>query len=348
MSSQDSRLKKYKRNKKTQLTRTHKMGHSNTHDLDDVITDPSATESDSSATKTDSGIEHGNDDVSSPPSDSCPFSIGEKVLVYHNTRIYDAKVIKTQCKNEWRIFIHYLGWSKTWDEWVRLDRLLKYTEENLEKQKLIIKEEGTDKNPKPSQTSQTKLKSHNGKRGRKRKNDSVVKGAIRMDELVIQMPHPLRKQLVDDCESVTLLGKLVKLPRTPNVDDILKKYLEYRSKTDDLKDHPVEEIVKGLCCYFDNALPVMLLYKNERPQYEKAIADNVSPSSVYGAEHLLRLFVKLPKLLLDANIEEETLEELLRILVDFLEFLHTNQSAFFLSSYHVPEDTEISTNKQED
>lgn len=34
----------------------------------------------------------------------------------------------------------------------------------------------------------------------------------------------------------------------------------------------------------------MLLYKNERQQYEKAIADNVSPSSVYGAEHLLRLF----------------------------------------------------------
>lgn len=28
--------------------------------------------------------------------------------------------------------------------------------------------------------------------------------------------------------------QLVKLPRTPNVDDILKKYLEYRSKSDDL------------------------------------------------------------------------------------------------------------------
>jgi len=34
----------------------------------------------------------------------------------------------------------------------------------------------------------------------------------------------------------------------------------------------------------------MLLYKNERQQYEKAITDDVSPSSVYGAEHLLRLF----------------------------------------------------------
>ncbi|KAJ6939819.1 hypothetical protein NC651_006091 [Populus alba x Populus x berolinensis] len=34
----------------------------------------------------------------------------------------------------------------------------------------------------------------------------------------------------------------------------------------------------------------MLLYKSERQQYADAIADDVSPSMVYGAEHLLRLF----------------------------------------------------------
>jgi hypothetical protein len=34
----------------------------------------------------------------------------------------------------------------------------------------------------------------------------------------------------------------------------------------------------------------MLLYKSERHQYADAIRDNVSPSMVYGAEHLLRLF----------------------------------------------------------
>nr|AGW52140.1 MSL [Populus tomentosa] len=50
------------------------------------------------------------------------------------------------------------------------------------------------------------------------------------------------------------------------------------------------EIMKGLCFYFDKALPVMLLYKSERQQYADAIADDVSPSMVYGAEHLLRLF----------------------------------------------------------
>lgn len=55
----------------------------------------------------------------------------------------------------------------------------------------------------------------------------------------------------------------------------------------------VGEILNGLRCYFDKALPAMLLYKSERKQYEEAISDHVSPSSIYGAEHLLRLFGKL-------------------------------------------------------
>lgn len=35
---------------------------------------------------------------------------------------------------------------------------------------------------------------------------------------------------------------------------------------------------------------MMLLYKKERKQYNDSIVDNVSPSTIYGAEHLLRLF----------------------------------------------------------
>ena len=52
----------------------------------------------------------------------------------------------------------------------------------------------------------------------------------------------------------------------------------------------IGEILKGIRCYFDKALPVMLLYKKERKQYHEAVVDNVSPSTIYGAEHLLRLF----------------------------------------------------------
>lgn len=35
---------------------------------------------------------------------------------------------------------------------------------------------------------------------------------------------------------------------------------------------------------------MILLYKKERKQYHDTIVDDVSPSTIYGAEHLLRLF----------------------------------------------------------
>lgn len=52
----------------------------------------------------------------------------------------------------------------------------------------------------------------------------------------------------------------------------------------------IAEILKGIRCYFDKALPVMLLYKKERKQFHDIVQDDVSPSKIYGAEHLLRLF----------------------------------------------------------
>nr|XP_023896606.1 protein MRG2-like [Quercus suber] len=105
---------------------------------------------------------------------------------------------------------------------------------------------------------------------------------------------------------------LVKLPRAPNVDKILKKYLGYRMKKYNSIADSVGEILRGLRCYFNKALPAILLYKSERRQYKEAISVDVSPSTVYGAEHLLRLLVKMPELLYYANIEEETLMELCR------------------------------------
>ncbi|KAL4022307.1 hypothetical protein IC575_016037 [Cucumis melo] len=305
-----------------------------------------ASDSADTTSKNDSEDDDDNG-VQNPPSHPCPFSEGEKVLAFHSFVIYEAKVLKTEYQlKEWRCYVHYLGWSKTWDEWVGLDRLLKFTEENVQKQQELNEKRGTDK--KASRASHIKPK--NVVKGKKRKNDAgKEKGAMNVEKLVsIQIPVKLKKQLVDDSEFVTHLGKLVKLPRTPNVDDIMKKYLEYRLKKDATKDESVGEIVKGLICYFDKALPVMLLYKSERQQYEELMINDVSPSSIYGAEHLLRLFVRLPELLSQANIEEETLMELQQKLVDLLKFLRKNQNAFFLSSYHVPENMETSTNNADD
>ncbi|CAH1437451.1 unnamed protein product [Lactuca virosa] len=269
-------------------------------------------------------------------SNSKLFSDGEKVLAYHGPRIYEAKVQKSEIrKNEWKYFVHYLGWSKTWDEWVGVDRLMKNTEENILKQQALDKKQGVDRNSKSGKSTQTKPKVSSGAKGKKRKNDSSTeKENASVEKLInIQIPSALKKQLVNDWEFVNEQDKLVELPRSPNIDDIFEKYLEYRSKKDGMMTDSVGEILKGLRCYFDRALPIILLYNKERHQYHEAVADDVSPSTIYGAEHLLRLFVKLPDLLPYVNIEEDLVMRLHQKFVDFLKFLQKNQNSFFVSSY---------------
>ncbi|KAL5559102.1 hypothetical protein UlMin_035313 [Ulmus minor] len=316
------------------------------------VSNSSVADSGGSTTETDSDFRTFTGGDSPIPPDSSSFSEGEMVLAYHNTLIYPAKVIKIDGQaDEWRYYVHYPGWNKKWDEWVFEDRLLKYTKENLQKQQelhALNRKQEIDKSNKLAHSSQIKPKVA---RGRKRKIDTECKDTdsitIPTEKLVLQIPPTLKKQLVDDCEFITHLGKLVKLPRTPNVDDILKKYEEYIEKKSGHPSSSIEDFLKGLHAYFNKALRVMLLYKSECQQYDEIIANGNSPSTVYGAEHLLRLFVKLPELLLDANIEEEGLVDLQQLFVDFLKFLQKNQGAFFLSTYHVPENMETSTNNQD-
>ncbi|KAM0882541.1 hypothetical protein ACQ4PT_032239 [Festuca glaucescens] len=276
------------------------------------------------------------------------FTEGERVLAYHGPLLYEAKVQKTENReDEWRYFVHYLGWNKNWDEWVPSDRLLKYTEENIRKQQELTKNQAVDKTIKTGRAAQNNPKGSNDAKTNKEDTKGVVKGKKRKNQLgneekerrssesllMSQFPLTLKKQLVDDWEFVTQLGKLVKLPRSPTVDDILKKYLEHRIKKDNKISDSYAEITRGLRCYFDKALPAMLLYKKEQKQYKEEIKGDVSPSSVYGAEHLLRLFVKLPELLASVNMEEDALNKLHQKLLDILKFLQKNQVAFFLSAY---------------
>uniref|UniRef100_A0A803NFC2 Chromo domain-containing protein n=1 Tax=Cannabis sativa TaxID=3483 RepID=A0A803NFC2_CANSA len=281
-----------------------------------------------------------------PPSKTSLYTEGEKVLAYHGPRIYEAKVQKAELmKKEWKFFVHYLGWNKSWDEWVGADRLMKLTEENVLKQQELDKKQGVDKNVKSGRSAHTRPKSSadvkaekedtktNVVKTKKRKTESVAEGASSEKSVKIQIPSTLRKQLVDDWDFVNQQDKLVKLPRSPTVDEILSKYLDYRSKKENTTSDSLAEILKGIRCYFDKALPVMLLYKKERKQFQDVVLDDMSPSNIYGAEHLLRLFVKLPELLAYVSIEEETLTRLQQKLTDFLKFLQKNQSTFFLSTY---------------
>lgn len=285
----------------------------------------SDAKADSFSDTTTSAAPAGGAAESSPsPTPSPPYTVGDIVLAKHSGKYYEAK-----------------GWNKNWDEWVETDRLMKPTEENLQK----VSDEKQSTDVKAGYVSGKRIKNNALLTCHKRKTEhAMVKGGkdnVALEKLVnISIPPMLKTQLMDDYESINQMGKLVKLPRIPNVDDILEFYRDYRGKKDDVMAASVGEVLSGLLVYFNKALPVMLLYNKERQQYEEATVDNASPSAVYGAEHLLRLFVKLPALLYELNIEEKTLRELQQILQDFLKYLQKNQNAFFLSTYHVPDASE--------
>ncbi|XP_017845225.1 nuA4 complex subunit EAF3 homolog isoform X2 [Drosophila busckii] len=68
------------------------------------------------------------------------FTDGERVLCFHGPLIYEAKVLKTKTEiTPVEYYIHYAGWSKNWDEWVPENRVLKYNDENIKRQKELAR-----------------------------------------------------------------------------------------------------------------------------------------------------------------------------------------------------------------
>ncbi|KAF9874504.1 hypothetical protein CkaCkLH20_08067 [Colletotrichum karsti] len=64
-----------------------------------------------------------------------PFAKDEKVLCFHGEMLYEAKILEIQQAESGEGFqyrIHYKGWKNTWDDWVSIDRIRKFTEENKE------------------------------------------------------------------------------------------------------------------------------------------------------------------------------------------------------------------------
>mmetsp|Transcript_29166 Transcript_29166/g.52147 ORF Transcript_29166/g.52147 Transcript_29166/m.52147 type:complete len:239 (-) Transcript_29166:112-828(-) len=154
--------------------------------------------------------------------------------------------------------------------------------------------------------------------------------------LKLVLPDGLRWQLVNDWEQVCKTKLPVPLPRRPAVMDIL---YNFREATRDARGYTRNELVISLQEYFDDALPGLLLYAGEEELYRNAKFDrNKSPSAIYGAEHLLRLLVKLPELLSATDVLEGKIHRIQTQVNDLVMFLDANHAAFFLTRYGVPYD----------
>ena len=81
------------------------------------------------------------------------------------------------------------------------------------------------------------------------------------------------------------------------------------------KGEILDEYIRGIQLYFNKTLHTQLLYRTEHEQYDQMFGEEQEqqqlqlPSSVYGAEHLLRLFVEMPNLVVETNMDADTLLE---------------------------------------
>ncbi|XP_070956923.1 mortality factor 4-like protein 1 isoform X1 [Macaca nemestrina] len=233
--------------------------------------------------------------------------------------------------------------TSSWDEWVPESRVLKYVDTNLQKQRELQKanqktKKNKQKTPGNGDGGSTSETPQPPRKKRARVDPTVENEETFMNrvEVKVKIPEELKPWLVDDWDLITRQKQLFYLPAKKNVDSILEDYANYkksRGNTDN-KEYAVNEVVAGIKEYFNVMLGTQLLYKFERPQYAEILADHPDApmSQVYGAPHLLRLFVRIGAMLAYTPLDEKSLALLLNYLHDFLKYLAKNSATLFSAS----------------
>jgi hypothetical protein len=186
-----------------------------------------------------------------------------------------------------------------------------------------------------------------------------------------ELPFTLSSILVDEFEYITRnngihsMRSLHVLPCPVTVKQVLEHYQKKRSNSsgrgggggsnnnnnnnnndvDDekLKQEQIKRFCDSLALLFDDALPVCLLYREERPQYESLQNDEnlrlKRPCEIYGSTFLLRLLRRLPTLLCTESKKE--MDEVGPLFADLVVLLQKNRQACFKDSYRKPNKNEF-------
>ncbi|KAF2017019.1 histone acetylase complex subunit [Aaosphaeria arxii CBS 175.79] len=302
------------------------------------------------------------------------FKKDEKALCFHHELLYEAKVLdlkpdSSDKKNGYEYKVHYKGWKNTWDDWVPEDRLRKITPENRElanqlRHEMLAAQRAARAQPPPSKRKpqgstrgseerQTSVAATAGPRGQKRVRDHDLEKEEAFQSrrsIRIPMPDRLKSLLVDDWENITKNLQLVQLPSTKPAGVILDEYLESQNgsrRRGSAEADILEEVVQGLKEYFNKSLGRLLLYRFEREQFFDIHTRIESPTSdlsgknladIYGGEHLLRLFVSMPELIAQTNMDQQSVGRLREELTQILSWLakEPQVNAYFASVYESP------------
>jgi len=284
------------------------------------------------------------------------FQDGETVLCYHGPLLYEAKCLKAELKNKTsQYLIHYSGWNKSWDEWVTSPRVCKFSEDNLKKQQELLKSHGTSKIITKIKANARKSISNinsslgpndpdklNGLEGRKKRSKAQEESSDLSDsysvkcDIKVIIPDELKKILANEHHNISALNKVVNLPATKNINTILEEYIKYKLEQK-IDNDVIIEVVDGVKNYFNSAIATKLLINNcERVQNLELIKNsNKKPSEVYGAEHLLRLFVIVGDLLSYTFWDEICIKQIELYLEDIVKFLDLKSSSLFNANNYI-------------
>jgi len=162
-------------------------------------------------------------------------------------------------------------------------------------------------------------------------------------EVKIKIPDELKSYIVDDWEQITRHRNLCLLPARMTVHQLLDNYVSAKTSkqsetaSKNNKELAILEVVAGVREYFNVMLPSQLLYKHERPQYDKLKGEDAGlvPTKVYGVPHLLRLFTKLGESLVYTPLGEKSVNLLIVYIHDILNYVKRNASIIFTNLDYV-------------
>ncbi|KAG8833309.1 Esa1p-associated factor [Serendipita sp. 399] len=139
--------------------------------------------------------------------------------------------------------------------------------------------------------------------------------------------------------------------KPPNVEEVLAEFAKYYAnakdrqlESEEKKEALIAVITRGLLVYFEKTLGTNLLYVEERGQY--AFLDNRYRSGVsasidptedsnpcchwYGADHLLRLLVKLPEIIAQSSLDQYSIDLIAIYVGELLEWMDLKKDDLFI------------------
>eukprot|EP00730_Choanoeca_flexa_P012324 TRINITY_DN3980_c0_g1_i1.p1 TRINITY_DN3980_c0_g1~~TRINITY_DN3980_c0_g1_i1.p1 ORF type:complete len:285 (+),score=56.29 TRINITY_DN3980_c0_g1_i1:65-919(+) len=264
------------------------------------------------------------------------FKVGDIVYCLDNNVMYKAKILDTsEQQDDGQLLpiyhVTFYGFNKSHNQWV------------FESQVSHIDEETTALAKKLVEQASRKSKRSSKRRGRSAEKPSKkpkTLGTVETDddyrntmEVRIDIPTSLKQRLVEEHDCINKKHKIWQLPAKVTVCDVVNQYVTAAGRLRSRK--VMGELGDGVKAYFQEALPNVLLYDFERGQLDvlQSEQEDIDYTKVYGADHLIRLMVKMPALLALTNLDARCMRSLVILLEDLMRHMEKHADKFFVNTY---------------